>query len=100
YVRSDLGRDLAAFGRIRLDQNGKPGPIEVISARDDAELDAFTVSEDGAVAPPPASSSSTPARPSGFGVGTGIADASTAAPSPATTVDAQTFASTTVEELP
>ncbi len=47
YLRSDLDRDLAAFARIRLDRAGKPGPIEVIAARDDAELDSFAMSEDG-----------------------------------------------------
>jgi dipeptidyl aminopeptidase/acylaminoacyl peptidase len=47
YLRSDLDRDLAAFARIRLDGSGKPGPIEVIAARDDADLDGLAVSEDG-----------------------------------------------------
>ena len=50
YLRSDLGRDLAAFARIRIGADGKPGPVEVIAARDQAELDTFALTEDGTVA--------------------------------------------------
>jgi dipeptidyl aminopeptidase/acylaminoacyl peptidase len=50
YLSTDADRDLAAFARIRLGADGKPGPIEVIAARPDAELDSFVVSEDGATA--------------------------------------------------
>ena len=50
YLRSDLDRDLIAFARIRLDRRGKPGPIELIAGRDDADLDGFTLSDDGTTA--------------------------------------------------
>ena len=46
WLSTDAGRDLLAFARIRLAANGAPGPIEVVAARDDAELSAFAV--DGA----------------------------------------------------
>jgi len=50
YLSTDADRDLAAFARVHLGADGKPGPIEVIAARPDAELDSFVVSEDGATA--------------------------------------------------
>jgi len=50
YLSSDDGCDLAAFARIVLLPNGQPGEIEVLAARDDAELDRFAVSEDGTIA--------------------------------------------------
>jgi dipeptidyl aminopeptidase/acylaminoacyl peptidase len=37
YVTSNGGRDLIAFGVITLDSAGKPGPIRIVAARDDAE---------------------------------------------------------------
>ncbi len=46
WLSTDAGRDLLAFARIRLAANGAPGPIEIVAARDDAELSAFAV--DGA----------------------------------------------------
>ena len=50
YLRSDLGRDLAAFARIRIGADGTPGRVEGIATRDGAELDTFAVTEDGTVA--------------------------------------------------
>jgi dipeptidyl aminopeptidase/acylaminoacyl peptidase len=50
YLSSDYGSDLAAFARICLLPDGQPGEIEVLAARDDAELDRFAVSEDGTIA--------------------------------------------------
>ena len=50
YLSSDQDRDLTAFARVRLDTDGTPGPIEVLAARDDAELDGFTLSHDGTTA--------------------------------------------------
>ena len=47
YLVSNHDRELTALGRVRLDDAGRPGPIEVIAQRDDAELDAFEISEDG-----------------------------------------------------
>jgi dipeptidyl aminopeptidase/acylaminoacyl peptidase len=50
YLSSNKDRDLVAFSRIELNEDGQPGPIEVLAARDDAELQEFTLSEDGATA--------------------------------------------------
>jgi dipeptidyl aminopeptidase/acylaminoacyl peptidase len=47
YLRSDLDRDLAAFARIRLDADGRPGRIETVVPSSQAEVDAFAVSDDG-----------------------------------------------------
>lgn len=50
YLASNGDRDLIAFARIALAEEGTPGPIEVVAARDDAELEAFVLSDDGATA--------------------------------------------------
>jgi dipeptidyl aminopeptidase/acylaminoacyl peptidase len=50
YLDSNKDRDLAAFARVRLDQNNKPGPIEVLAERKDAELDDFLLTEQGTLA--------------------------------------------------
>ncbi len=50
YLSSNRDRDRIAFARIRLDDNGVPGAIEVMVARDDAELSGFKVDEEGKVA--------------------------------------------------
>lgn len=50
YLSSNKDRDFAAFARIKLSQDNQPGPIEVIAARDDAELDAFEINEQGTTA--------------------------------------------------
>lgn len=47
YLESNKDRDLAAFARVRLAADGVPGPIEVLAAREDAELDGFTIDEQG-----------------------------------------------------
>jgi dipeptidyl aminopeptidase/acylaminoacyl peptidase len=47
YVRSNKDRDLMAFGRIRLGKGGKPGPIEIVVERPDAELDELVINEQG-----------------------------------------------------
>jgi dipeptidyl aminopeptidase/acylaminoacyl peptidase len=47
YLGSNKDRDRIAFARVRLDRRGRPGPIEVIAAREDAELDGFALTEDG-----------------------------------------------------
>jgi Tol biopolymer transport system component len=38
YFASNKDRDLIAFARVRIDEKGQPGPVEVLAARDDAEL--------------------------------------------------------------
>lgn len=50
YLTSNKDRDLIAFARVRLDSAGQPAPIEVLAARQDAELDGFAVTEDGTTA--------------------------------------------------
>lgn len=50
YIGSNEGRDLMAFTRVRLDASGKPGKIEVLRERADAELDGVRVSEQGTIA--------------------------------------------------
>jgi dipeptidyl aminopeptidase/acylaminoacyl peptidase len=50
YLTTDIGRDLAAVARIRLGEDGSPGEIEIIAARDDAEADEIAVTSDGRTA--------------------------------------------------
>ncbi len=50
YLSSNKDRDKLAFARVRIGSDGKPGPIEVIAAREDAELGGFVVAEDGRTA--------------------------------------------------
>ena len=50
YLSSNAGRDLAAFARVALGDDGRPGPIEVLAAREDAELAEFALDETGATA--------------------------------------------------
>jgi dipeptidyl aminopeptidase/acylaminoacyl peptidase len=50
WLSSNAGRDLAAFARIRLAPNGRPGPIEIVASREDAELSGFEIDESGLTA--------------------------------------------------
>jgi dipeptidyl aminopeptidase/acylaminoacyl peptidase len=50
YLMSNKDRDLIALAKVQIGKDGQPGPIEVIVARDDAELQNFEVSEDGSTA--------------------------------------------------
>jgi dipeptidyl aminopeptidase/acylaminoacyl peptidase len=47
YLISNKDRDLTALARVRLDQDGQPGPIEVLAARDDGELAGAAMNEQG-----------------------------------------------------
>jgi dipeptidyl aminopeptidase/acylaminoacyl peptidase len=47
YLISDKDRDLRAFARAALDPSGRPGAIEVLAARDDAELTGFEIDPSG-----------------------------------------------------
>ena len=47
YLVTNKDRDLTAFGRVPMDAEGKPGPIEVIASRDDAELEYFVMDDQG-----------------------------------------------------
>jgi len=50
WLSTNAGRDLLAFARIRLAPGGRPGPVEVVASRDDAELSAFAVDDAGLAA--------------------------------------------------
>jgi dipeptidyl aminopeptidase/acylaminoacyl peptidase len=47
YLSSNKDRDLQAFARENIGPNGEAGPMRVIAARDDAELDDFALNEQG-----------------------------------------------------
>ena len=47
YLSSNKDRDLIAFGRIKLTSMEKPGAIEILSERQDAELQGFVLNEQG-----------------------------------------------------
>ncbi|MFN2431327.1 MAG: prolyl oligopeptidase family serine peptidase [Gemmatimonadota bacterium] len=49
YVATNKGRDLRAFGRASI-SGGKPGEIEVLASRDDAEVDGLEVNAQGTLA--------------------------------------------------
>ncbi len=53
YLSSNKERELIAFARVQLSQNGEhgqPGEGEVIAGREDAELSGFEISKDGTTA--------------------------------------------------
>jgi dipeptidyl aminopeptidase/acylaminoacyl peptidase len=47
YVTYNGGRDYLAFGAIDLDKSGKPGPIQLLAERANAEADGAALSHDG-----------------------------------------------------
>jgi dipeptidyl aminopeptidase/acylaminoacyl peptidase len=47
YLASNKDRDLEAFAKETLGPNGEAGAIQVLAARDDAELDDFDINEQG-----------------------------------------------------
>jgi dipeptidyl aminopeptidase/acylaminoacyl peptidase len=47
YLGSNRGRDRVAFAQVRFDGKDKPGAIEVLAARDDAELSDFELDPHG-----------------------------------------------------
>ena len=47
YLSSNKDRELVAFTSVKLDERGRPGPIDVLASRDDAELHGFEITEDG-----------------------------------------------------
>jgi dipeptidyl aminopeptidase/acylaminoacyl peptidase len=47
FVTSNDQRDLSAFGRIRVGEDGAPGRFEVLAERRDAELDGFEIDRRG-----------------------------------------------------
>ena len=50
YLVSNKDRDLLAFARVRIAADGSAGPIEVLAERPDAEVDFFTINEQGTLA--------------------------------------------------
>jgi dipeptidyl aminopeptidase/acylaminoacyl peptidase len=50
YLSSNKDRDLQAFARVALGPNGQPGQIKILAERGDAELDSFTINEQGTLA--------------------------------------------------
>ncbi len=50
YFSTDMDRGLAAFARVRIGAGGSPGPVELLAAREDAELDEFAITSDGKTA--------------------------------------------------
>jgi dipeptidyl aminopeptidase/acylaminoacyl peptidase len=54
YLRTDVDRDLHALARLRLGEGGglpsEVAPLEIVRARDDADLDSLLVSDDGRTA--------------------------------------------------
>lgn len=49
YFASNKDRDLIALARVKIDKKGQPGPVEVLAARDDAELSISLMNEQGTV---------------------------------------------------
>jgi dipeptidyl aminopeptidase/acylaminoacyl peptidase len=47
YLVHNLGRDRQIVSRIPIDAAGKPGAMTLLAAQDNAEVDGFTVSDDG-----------------------------------------------------
>jgi len=50
YLASNMERELIAFCRVVLDENGNPGSIATLAERDDAELQEFDITDDGKTA--------------------------------------------------
>lgn len=50
YLISNKDRELTAFAKVQISEDGQPGPVEVIAERDNAELESFRISEDGSTA--------------------------------------------------
>jgi len=50
YLASNKDRDLLAFARVKLGADDEPGPIEVLAAREDAELNNYAINELGTMA--------------------------------------------------
>jgi len=47
YLITNGMRDRLACGRIALDAPGRPGPVTIVAAREDAELDQIALGDDG-----------------------------------------------------
>jgi dipeptidyl aminopeptidase/acylaminoacyl peptidase len=49
YLASNVGRELIAFSRVALDEEGMPGSMDVLAERD-GELQSFEITDDGKTA--------------------------------------------------
>jgi dipeptidyl aminopeptidase/acylaminoacyl peptidase len=50
WLITDQGCDRVAFGRVGLEADGTPGPVETVAARADADVDEFDITRDGRTA--------------------------------------------------
>jgi len=50
YMVSNQDRDLLALAQVKISAEGSAGPIEVVAERSDAELDGFTLNDQGTLA--------------------------------------------------
>ena len=50
YLVSNKDRDLEAFAKVKLGPNGEPGPMQVLAARDDSELETVAINDQGTLA--------------------------------------------------
>ena len=50
YLSSNKNRERLAFAMVRIRQDGRPDSIEVVVAREDAELESMAITEDGTTA--------------------------------------------------
>jgi dipeptidyl aminopeptidase/acylaminoacyl peptidase len=50
YLSANHDRERVAFARVAIAPDGAPGPMEVLAARDNAELQQFALCEDGGTA--------------------------------------------------
>jgi len=50
YFLSDKGRDRKALARVKIDALGRPGAVETVIGRDDADLDSYEMTRDGKTA--------------------------------------------------
>jgi len=50
YLASDKDRDRIALARVKVDALGRPGDLETVLGRDDADLDALEITRDGRTA--------------------------------------------------
>ncbi|HEY6148377.1 MAG TPA: S9 family peptidase [Thermoanaerobaculia bacterium] len=48
YLGADKDRDRRAFAKMTIGADGKPGTLQVVAARDDAELSGFEIDDAGA----------------------------------------------------
>ncbi|MFN2516804.1 MAG: prolyl oligopeptidase family serine peptidase [Pyrinomonadaceae bacterium] len=50
YLGSNKDRDLIVFARVKLNSNNEPGLVEILAARDEAELGNYDINEQGTTA--------------------------------------------------